>query len=213
MKFDMNRRRLLAAGGAALLGLGMGRAHALSEMEQFRPGRDYNDLIIFPPTDLTKIPKKFRRQIVPYEGRHWPGTIIVDTAERHLYLILEGQQAIRYGVGVGREGFRWAGLADIERKVMWPRWTPPPEMIDRDPNAAKWKDGMPGGPDNPLGARALYLFQNGRDTLYRLHGTNTPTSIGKAMSSGCIRMINEDVIELYRRCPVGTRVVVLAQGM
>jgi len=213
MKFGMNRRRLLAAGGAALLGLGMGRAQALNEMEQFRPGRDYNDLITFPPTDLTKIPKKFRRQIVPYEGRHWPGTIIVDTAERHLYLILEGRQAIRYGVGVGREGFRWAGLADIERKVMWPRWTPPPEMVERDPNAAKWKDGMPGGPDNPLGARALYLFQNGRDTLYRLHGTNTPASIGKAMSSGCIRMINEDVIELYRRSPVGTRVVVLAQGI
>ena len=213
MKFDVNRRRLLAAGGAALLGLGMGRAQAMSVVEQLRLDRTHNDLITFPPTDLTKIPKKFRRQIVPYEGRHWPGTIIVDTAERHLYLILEGQQAIRYGVGVGREGFRWAGLADIERKVMWPRWTPPPEMVDRDPNVAKWKDGMPGGPDNPLGARALYLFQNGRDTLYRLHGTNTPTSIGKAMSSGCIRMINEDVIELYQRCPVGSRVVVLAQGM
>lgn len=213
MKNGMNRRRLLAAGGAALLGLGMGRAHALDAMERFRPGRDYNDLITFPPTDLTKIPKKFRRQIVPYEGRHWPGTIIVDTAERHLYLILENREAMRFGVGVGREGFRWAGLADIERKVMWPRWTPPPEMVERDPNAAKWKDGMPGGPDNPLGARALYLFQNGRDTLYRLHGTNAPTSIGKALSSGCIRMINEDVIELYRRCPVGTRVVVLAQGM
>ncbi|MGE3874076.1 MAG: L,D-transpeptidase [Parvibaculaceae bacterium] len=213
MRNCVNRRRLLAAGGAALLGFGMGKANALDELEQFRPGRDYNDLITFPPTDLTKIPKKFRRQIVPYEGRHWPGTIIVDTAERHLYLILEDRQAIRYGVGVGREGFLWAGLADIERKVMWPRWTPPPEMVERDPNAAKWKDGMPGGPDNPLGARALYLFQNGRDTLYRLHGTNTPTSIGKALSSGCIRMINEDVIELYRRAPVGTRVVVLAQGI
>lgn len=209
----VTRRRLLAAGGAALLGLGAGKASALNELEQFRPGRDYNDLIIFPPTDLSKIPKKFRRQIVPYEGRHWPGTVIVDTAERHLYLILEGRQAIRYGVGVGREGFRWAGLADVQRKVMWPRWTPPPDMVARDPNAAKWKDGMPGGPENPLGARALYLFQNGRDTLYRLHGTNTPTSIGKALSSGCIRMINEDVIELYRRCPVGTRVVVLAQGL
>lgn len=213
MTIGVTRRRLLAAGGAALLGLGGGKAKALDEMERFRPGRDYNDLIVFPPTDLSRIPKKFRRQIVPYEGRHWPGTVIVDTAERHLYLILEGREAIRYGVGVGREGFRWAGLADVQRKVMWPRWTPPPDMVARDPNAAKWKDGMPGGPDNPLGARALYLFQNGRDTLYRLHGTNTPTSIGKALSSGCIRMLNEDVIELYRRCPVGTRVVVLAQGL
>ncbi|QIG46439.1 L,D-transpeptidase [Nordella sp. HKS 07] len=209
----MNRRRLLAAGGAALAGLVAKAAQAQQQLEQFRPGKDYNDLITFPPTDLIKIPKKFRRQIVPYEGRHWPGTIIVNTAERHLYLILDGGQAIRYGVGVGREGFRWAGLADVQRKVMWPRWTPPPEMVERDPNAAKWKDGMPGGPDNPLGARALYLFQNGRDTLYRLHGTNAPESIGKALSSGCIRMINEDVIELYRRAPIGSRVVVLAEGV
>jgi len=213
MRSGMNRRRLLAAGGAALAGLVAKAAQAQQQLEQFRPGKDYNDLITFPPTDLSKIPKKFRRQIVPYEGRHWPGTIIVNTAERHLYLILDGGQAIRYGVGVGREGFRWAGLADVQRKVMWPRWTPPPEMVERDPNAAKWKDGMPGGPDNPLGARALYLFQNGRDTLYRLHGTNAPESIGKALSSGCIRMINEDVIELYRRAPIGSRVVVLAEGV
>lgn len=213
MKNSVNRRRLLAAGGAAMAGLVATAAKAQQQLEQFRPGKDYNDLVTFPPTDLRKIPKKFRRQIVSYEGRHWPGTIIVNTDERHLYLILEGGQAIRFGIGVGRDGFRWAGLADIERKVMWPRWTPPPEMVDRDPNAAKWKDGMPGGPDNPLGARALYLFQNGRDTLYRLHGTNAPESIGKALSSGCIRMINEDVIELYRRAPVGTRVVVLAQGI
>jgi lipoprotein-anchoring transpeptidase ErfK/SrfK len=213
MTTGMNRRRFLASGGATLMGMVATGAGAQSPMEQIRRERAYNDLITFPPTDLSKVPKKFRRQIVSYAGRHWPGTIIVDTAERHLYLILENQQAIRYGVGVGRDGFRWAGLADIERKVMWPRWTPPPEMVDRDPNVAKWKDGMPGGPDNPLGARALYLFQNGRDTLYRLHGTNAPQSIGKAMSSGCIRMINEDVIELYNRSPVGSRVVVLAQGL
>jgi lipoprotein-anchoring transpeptidase ErfK/SrfK len=213
MTSGINRRRFLAAGSATLAGLAATAAGAQQQLEQFRPGKDYNDLITFPPTDISKIPKKFRRQIVPYEGRHWPGTIIVDTAERHLYLILEQREAIRFGIGVGREGFRWAGLADVERKVMWPRWTPPPEMVERDPNAAKWKDGMPGGPDNPLGARALYLFQNGRDTLYRLHGTNAPQSIGKALSSGCIRMINEDVIELYRRAPIGSRVVVLAQGM
>ena len=213
MTSSMIRRRLLAAGGAALAGLVANQAEAQSQLEQFRPGKDYNDLIIFPPTDMDKVPKKFRRQIVSYDGRHWPGTIIVDTAERHLYLILENRQAIRFGIGVGREGFRWAGLADVQRKVMWPRWTPPPEMVERDANAAKWKDGMPGGPDNPLGARALYLFQNGRDTLYRLHGTNAPASIGKALSSGCIRMINEDVIELYRRAPIGSRVIVLAQGV
>ena len=206
MRDDLSRRQLIRGGAAAVAASIVGIAPAAAY-------QDPNDAITFPPTDLRKIPKKFRRQIVPYDGRQWPGTIIVDTAARHLFLILEGGRAIRYGVGVGREGFAWAGLADVGRKVMWPRWTPPKEMVERDPNAAKWKDGMPGGPDNPLGARALYLFQNGQDTLYRVHGTNAPDSIGKAMSSGCIRMINEDVIELYRRSPIGSRVIVLAEGV
>jgi lipoprotein-anchoring transpeptidase ErfK/SrfK len=114
---------------------------------------------------------------------------------------------------VGRDGFRWAGLADVGRKVMWPKWTPPKDMIERSPEKAKWASGMPGGYDNPLGARALYLFQNGQDTLYRIHGTTEPMSIGKNASSGCIRMINQDVKELYRRVPTGSRVVVLAEGV
>lgn len=223
MKHEMNRRRLLAAGGAAFAslvasgaaaaGTSLQEQSAQRALEQFRPGRDYNDLVTFPPTDLSKIPPEYRRQIVPYEGRHLPGTIIVDTAVRHLYFILEGREAIRYGIAVGRAGFSWAGVADVQRKVMWPRWTPPPDMVERDPKLKKWKDGMPGGPENPLGARALYLFQNGRDTLYRLHGNNDPKSIGKAASSGCIRMINEDIIELYTRAPIGSRVLVLAQGI
>jgi lipoprotein-anchoring transpeptidase ErfK/SrfK len=175
--------------------------------------QDADDPFSLPPMNMKRIPEEFRRTVVPYAGGQWPGTIIVDTAAHHLYLILTGSQAIRYGVGVGRDGFRWAGMADIGRKVMWPRWTPPKVMVERDPNTAKWKDGMPGGPENPLGARALYLYQNGQDTLYRLHGTNAPDSIGKSMSSGCIRMLNEDVIELYRRAPIGTRVIVLAEGV
>ena len=156
------------------------------------------------------IPREFRRQVVDYDGPEWPGTIVVDTGSRHLYFVTGDGAAIRYGVGVGREGFAWAGEARIGRKARWPRWTPPAEMVARDPYAAPWANGMPGGPDNPLGARALYLFDvNGKDTLYRIHGTNQPDSIGKAMSSGCIRMLNEDVAELYLRAPIGAHVKVL----
>jgi lipoprotein-anchoring transpeptidase ErfK/SrfK len=166
-----------------------------------------------PKFDYGKLPEAFRPAVVDYSGRQWPGTIIVDTQARQLYLVLQGGKAIRWGCAVGRDGFRWAGLADVGRKVMWPRWTPPKEMIARSPEKAKWANGMPGGPENPLGARALYLFQNGNDTLYRIHGTTEPLSIGKNASSGCIRMVNQDVVELYRRVPIGSRVVVLAEGV
>jgi lipoprotein-anchoring transpeptidase ErfK/SrfK len=166
-----------------------------------------------PPFEYKRLPAEFRRTVVPYEGRQRPGTIIVDTGARHLYFILPEHQAIRYGCAVGKDGFRWAGLADIARKVMWPTWTPPKSMIERSPEKAKWANGMPGGPDNPLGARALYLFQNGNDTLFRIHGTTEPLSIGKNASSGCIRMVNQDVVELYRRAPIGSRVIVLAEGV
>jgi lipoprotein-anchoring transpeptidase ErfK/SrfK len=161
----------------------------------------------------SKIKPQFRRQLVQYNGPEWPGTIVVDTKSRHLYLVRGGGQALRFGVGVGRDGFRWQGEAYVGRKARWPRWTPPAEMVARDPHAAPWANGMPGGPDNPLGARALYLFDmTGKDTLYRIHGTNDPSSIGKAMSSGCIRMLNQDIDELYRRVLVGARVVVLNHG-
>jgi len=174
--------------------------------------QDLDDPYPLPPFDEKKLPKEFRRAVVPYKTRHWPGTVIINTGSRQLFIILEGQQALRFGCAVGRDGFRWAGLADVGRKVMWPRWTPPKDMIERSPEKAKWKNGMPGGPENPLGARALYLFQNGNDTLYRIHGTNEPMSIGKNASSGCIRMLNQDIIEVYRRAPVGSRVVVMAEG-
>ncbi len=120
-----------------------------------------------------------------------------------------GGKAIRYGIGVGRQGFSWSGTAVIKRKAKWPTWTPPAAMVARDDFAAQWAGGMPGGPKNPLGARALYLYQGNVDTLYRIHGTFAPSSIGKAVSSGCIRMINSDVADLYDRIPVGTKVVVV----
>lgn len=167
-------------------------------------------VIDFPiePVDQRKIPEQFRRQVVRHDGPEWPGNIIVDPDNRFLYLVLEDGLALRYGVGVGREGFGWSGEAYIALKRRWPRWVPPAEMVARDPNAAKWPNGMPGGPENPLGARALYLYQGNVDTLYRIHGTNDPSSIGKAMSSGCIRMLNEDIAELFPRVPIGTRVIV-----
>lgn len=168
-----------------------------------------NEQFPIPAIDVTKIDPRYLRQVVPYESREWPGTIIVDPYNHFLYLILEGGKAIRYGVGVGRQGFEWSGRATIRRKAEWPTWTPPREMIERQPELVKYQNGMAPGLNNPLGARALYLYQNGRDTLYRLHGTNEPWSIGRSVSSGCIRLFNQDIIDLYNRTPLDTTVVVL----
>ena len=145
---------------------------------------------------------KYDRQVVSYPGPHRPGTIVIDTPNRFLYLVQEGGRAMRYGIGVGRPGFEWAGVKSITRKAEWPDWTPPPEMLKRRPDLPRF---MAGGPDNPLGARALYLGSS----LYRIHGTNEPSTIGQAVSSGCIRLRNEDVTDLYERVRVGARVVVI----
>lgn len=141
------------------------------------------------------------RQVVSYRGRHRAGTILIKTKERRLYLILPGGKAIKYGVGVGRPGFQWGGTQRISRKAEWPSWRPPKQMLRRRPDLPRF---MKGGIKNPLGARALYLGS----TLYRIHGSNEPGTIGQAVSSGCIRMINDDVVDLYKRVRVGTRVVV-----
>jgi len=141
------------------------------------------------------------RETVSYDGPYGPGTIVVSTSERRLYYVLEKGKALRYGIGVGRPGFTWAGTKTVTRKAEWPGWTPPPQMLKRRPDLPRH---MPGGPDNPLGARAMYLGS----TLYRIHGSNEPDTIGQAVSSGCIRMINEDVIDLYERVKVGARVIV-----
>lgn len=163
-----------------------------------------------PAVSLKQFDPKYRRQLVDNPTQEAPGTIVVDPKNRFLYLILDGGKALRYGVGVGRAGMEWSGEAKVAYKREWPRWTPTPNMIARDPDRyRKWENGMEGGETNPLGARALYLFDNGEDTLYRIHGTNEPWSIGKNMSSGCIRMMNQDVIDLYRRVSAGAKVVVL----
>ena len=153
-------------------------------------------------------PAVLRRRVTDPTGEE-PGTIVVRPVEKHLYFVQDGGRAIRYGVGVGREGFEWSGRAKVARKAQWPRWTPTADMIRRNAKLyGPWAGGMDGGLQNPLGARALYLYQGGRDSSYRIHGTNEPRSIGHAMSSGCIRMFNHDIIDLYDRAGVGTRVLI-----
>ena len=149
-----------------------------------------------------ELPARLKRQVVSYATREAPGTIIIDTPNTYLYLVLGNGQAMRYGIGVGREGFTWAGTERVSKMKEWPDWFPPAEMIERQPYLPRV---MAGGPGNPLGARALYLGK----TLYRIHGTNQPSTIGKYVSSGCIRLTNEDIADLYSRVQVGTRVVVL----
>ncbi|APH70493.1 L,D-transpeptidase [Aquibium oceanicum] len=162
-----------------------------------------------PSIPISKVPRKYHRQTVRYDTKEKPGTIIVDTNEKFLYLVMPEGKAMRYGIGVGREGFEWKGTARVAMKREWPTWTPPSEMIGRQPELAKWRGGMPPGLMNPLGARALYLFNKNGDTGYRLHGTPEWNSIGQAMSSGCIRLINQDIIDLYERAENGAKVIVL----
>ena len=160
------------------------------------------------PTDRSLIDSVYWRQVVKFDGPEEPGTILVDPKAHFLYYVLDGGQATRCGVGVGRAGFAWAGNAEIRMKRRWPRWVPPHEMVARDKRAQKWANGQPGGPGNPLGARALYLYSDGKDTLFRIHGTIEPSSIGKSVSSGCIRMLNEDVADLFDKVEIGTKVIV-----
>ena len=151
---------------------------------------------------VVQMPARLKRQVVSYATREAPGTIIIDTPNTYLYFVLGGGQAIRYGIGVGRDGFTWSGVQTITKKAEWPAWTPPPEMIARQPYLPRH---MAGGPGNPLGARAMYLGS----TIYRIHGTNAPETIGTHVSSGCLRLTNEDVTDLYSRVNVGTKVIVL----
>ena len=161
-----------------------------------------------PSIPQSKIPEQYRRKVVTYFSKEAPGTIVIDTGAKHLYYVMGGGKAMRYGIGVGREGFEWKGTSRIALKREWPVWTPPAAMIKRKPELAKWRGGMPGGLQNALGARAMYLYNKGGDTGYRIHGTPEWWSIGKAMSSGCIRLINQDVIDLYSRADVGAKVIV-----
>ena len=154
------------------------------------------------------VAKEFHRTVVAFATAEAPGTIIIDSATRHLYFVLPDDMAIRFGVGAGRDGFRWSGTVRVGRKAEWPTWTPPVEMIKRQPELVKYACGMAGGPANPLGARALYLYDGDRDTMYRIHGTNEPWSIGQNVSSGCLRMMNQDVTELHALVKTGAKVIV-----
>lgn len=164
--------------------------------------------IQLPAFDYTKMRERYLRQEVRYLGREPAGSIVVDTTGPFLYYILGNRRAMRYGIAVGKEGFEWDGDTVINSKQKWPTWTPPKEMIARSPHLKEFEDGMPAGVNNPLGARAMYLFKDGKDTMYRIHGTNRPFSIGKNASSGCFRMVNQDVIDLYSRVKPGTKVKV-----
>lgn len=172
-----------------------------------------DERVPLPATDISGVDPRYLHQEVAYPRAEQPGTLVVDPGNKFLYLVRENGRAIRYGVGVGKAGLAWSGTARVGRKAEWPRWTPTADMIAREPERnGPWRQGMPPGLGNPLGPRALYLFDGDRDTLYRIHGTTEPGTIGTNVSSGCIRMFNQDVIDLYGRVPVDTKVVVLPPG-
>ena len=214
--FKLNSSKLNSRSAAALAALAIGAvafagSAAAAPLELF-------PFIMTPPAQVAptpvaaapfedegtafELPARLRRQVVNYATREAPGTVIIDTPNTYLYYVLGGGQAIRYGIGVGREGFTWSGTQTITKKAEWPDWTPPPEMIARQPYLPRQ---MAGGPGNPLGARAMYLG----GTVYRIHGTNAPKTIGTHVSSGCLRLTNEDVSDLYSRVNIGTKVIVL----
>lgn len=192
---------LAAAGASALV------SPARAQSGRYFKGVQEDNGFHYRKTNFEAIDPVWRKQIVQYHSEEPAGTVVVDTRNHFLYQIYKNNTAIRYGVGVGREGFQWFGRARIDRRELWPRWTPPPEMHERTPGLPQFVEG--GAADNPLGPRALYLYRDGRDLGYRLHGTLEPWSIGRDVSSGCIRMFPEDVIDLYQRVPNGTLVQVL----
>jgi lipoprotein-anchoring transpeptidase ErfK/SrfK len=218
---DLNRRAFVLGLPAAAVCSSLPASTGFAQM--FAPRSSYramyapidDDLYPIPGIDLSRVNHNYLRKVVSYDTSEAPGTIVIDPRTRYLYLVLRDGMAVRYGVGVGRAGFSWSGTAVIKDKQEWPDWYPPKEMFGRQPELMdKMGDlpggpGMPGGPGNPLGARAMYLWQGNKDTLYRIHGTFEPWTIGTNVSSGCIRMINQDVIDLYDNTPIGTKVVVL----
>ncbi|WP_434058443.1 L,D-transpeptidase [Coralliovum pocilloporae] len=217
MRKTLTRRQFVGAGASAA-------ALALAGCQTTRDGdpsfisnfaEDYGprpeEKFPLPAISPSVLKPQLRRRRIRYETDERPGSLVVDTSSFYLYLVERNGTAMRYGVGLGRQGFEWSGRANVAWKRPWPTWTPPDEMIARRPELEKYSirnGGMPPGLRNPLGARALYIFQNGVDTLYRLHGTNEPHSIGKAVSSGCVRLVNQDVIDLYNRVKPGARILV-----
>jgi lipoprotein-anchoring transpeptidase ErfK/SrfK len=208
-----SREKTMASRGVAILLLGLMLGGCMEAT--LEPASDANlnardkKLLANPPYAKATIPEPYQRHIVTYHRKEAPGTVVIDSDSRYLYYVLPDGKAIRYGVTVGEEALAWSGVARIGRKEEWPSWVPTAEIKERMGNIP---DYVSPGPQNPMGARAMYLFQGNKDTLYRIHGTNQPEYIGQAISSGCIRMTNEDVIDLYNRVKVGAPVVVLAPG-
>ncbi|HMN74090.1 MAG TPA: L,D-transpeptidase [Rhodoblastus sp.] len=202
MTNSLTKSCLAALAGAAGLTLAAVAPQAFAQPRPAEQMDVLDDPGHVPTAEEEELPPQFQRQVVYYRTNEPPGTIVVDSANRFMYLVAPNGRAIRYGIRVGRDGFRWSGLQKITRKQEWPDWRPPPEMIQRQPYLPRF---MAGGPGNPMGARAMYLGA----TVYRIHGTNQPQTIGSAVSSGCFGMLNNDVSDLYDRVPVGTRVVVL----
>ena len=223
--FVPERRSFLAASGSflalALAGCSTSARQTIS-VAQPAPKQRFDDAVLsmyrampeeefpVPAADLSSLDPAFYRTAVDYVTSEAPGTVVVDTATRYLYHVEAGGTAMRYGVGIGRAGFAWSGRAHVAYGRKWPVWTPPSDMIERQPELEKWRHGQPPGLDNPMGARSLYIHQGNKDTLYRLHGTAEAHTIGKAISSGCVRLLHQDIIHLYERVKWGSPLVVLA---
>ena len=209
----LNRRSFLLGSAAGLGALGLAGCATTDGMSRAEAEKVYgpvpDEKFPIPAVDVTKIDPKYYRKTVRYASDEAPGTIIVDPGKYYVYRIEGAGNATRYGANVGREGFLWSGDAYVGRKAEWPVWTPPKEMIQRQPEAGKYAKGMPGGLDNPLGARTLYLYQDGKYTLYTIYSTSDPESIGTGITSGCTGLLSQDMIDLYSRTPVKTKVVVL----
>jgi lipoprotein-anchoring transpeptidase ErfK/SrfK len=209
---------MLAAAAVMVPGLGVSGPESTGKTQIYDPKKrkwiayDSKTARQYYIRNKKQLPEAFRIQTVTFRTAERPGTIIIDGNQHFLYLVQPNAQAIRYGIGVGRDGFGWAGIVRIGQMTEWPTWTPPKEMVARDEKARQWANGMPGGPDNPLGARAMYLYEGGHDTIYRIHGTPEPWTIGLNVSSGCIRMRNDDITDLYSRVAVGNKVIVLMEG-
>lgn len=208
----LDRRSFLLGSAVSLGALGLAGCAtggiSLAEAEKIY-GAMPDEKFPIPAADVSKVDPKFFRQTLRYESKEAVGTIIVDPANFYVYRIEEDGAATRYGANVGRDGFRWSGDAYVGRKSEWATWTPPKEMIKRQPEAAKYARGMPGGLENPLGARTLHLYQNGAYTLYTIYATSDPETIGSGITSGCVGLLSQDMIHLYSRTPVKTKVVVL----
>ena len=208
-----DRRTFLFGSAASVAALELGGCNTSDTMRladaQALYGPMPNEKFAIPAVNVAKLDPKYYRRTVPYETKEAAGTIIVDPKNHYVYHVEEGGSATRYGANVGREGFLWSGDAYVGRKSEWATWTPPAEMIRRQPEAAKYARGMPGGLDNPLGARTLHLYQNGAYTLYTIYASSDAESIGSGITSGCVGLLSQDMIHLYARTPVKTKVVVL----